>query len=53
MTNKGEKIMDELFTVEKAHALTLAVYELYHADIITSEQLGDYIDRIDEKTEEE
>lgn len=45
--------MNNLFTIEKAHVLTLALHELYHADIITSEQLGDYIDRIDERTEEE
>lgn len=38
---------------EKAHTLTMAVYELYKEDVITSTQLADLIDTIDCKTEEE
>lgn len=44
---------EKVFTVEQAHALSIAVLDMYHADIITSEQLGDYIDKIEAKTKDD
>lgn len=44
---------EKVFTVEQAHALSIAVLDMYHANIITSEQVGDYLDKIEAKTKDD